>query len=66
LHLKPKFESSPSYSSFKRLVPGSFNLGLIGQPAPPYHDKVVPHLRDGAAHLQGLTLVHFSAQLERF
>ena len=26
LNLKPKFESSPSYSSFKRLVLGGFNL----------------------------------------
>jgi hypothetical protein len=29
LKLKAKLESSSSYSSFKRLVPGAFNVGLI-------------------------------------
>ena len=35
LKLKAKLESSLSYS-FKRLVPGAFNVGLMRQPAPPY------------------------------
>ena len=30
LNLKPKFESSPSHLSINGLVPGGFNLGLIG------------------------------------
>jgi len=30
LKLKAKSESSLPYFSFKRLVPGAFNLGLIG------------------------------------
>jgi hypothetical protein len=30
LNLKAEVESSISYFSFKRLVPGGFNLGLIG------------------------------------
>ena len=36
LNLKAKLESSSSYSHFKRLVPGAFNVGLIGAAAPPY------------------------------
>jgi len=37
LKLKAKFESNLSYCSFKCLVPGAFNMGLIGStcPAPP-------------------------------
>ena len=30
LKLKVKFESGPSYFSFKRLDPGAFNMGFIG------------------------------------
>jgi len=30
-----KLKIDLSYFSFKRLVPGAFNVGLIGQPAPP-------------------------------
>ena len=30
LKLKAKFECGLSYFSFKRLVPGGFNVGLIG------------------------------------
>jgi len=30
LYLKGKLQSSSSYCSFKRLVPGAFNMGLIG------------------------------------
>jgi len=30
LNLKAKFESSTSHFSFKRLLPGAFNLGFIG------------------------------------
>ena len=30
LKLKAKFEGGSSYYSFKRLVPGAFNLGLTG------------------------------------
>jgi len=36
LKFKASFESGSSYYSFKCLVPGAFNAGLIGQPAPPY------------------------------
>jgi len=30
LKLKAKLENSLSYFSFKRLVPGTFNVGLMG------------------------------------
>jgi hypothetical protein len=30
LNLKAKFEGGSSYHSFKRLVPGAFNVGSIG------------------------------------
>jgi hypothetical protein len=30
LNLKATFETSLPYSSFKRMVPGAFNVGLIG------------------------------------
>jgi len=38
LNLKAEVERSTSHFGFKRSVPGGFNLGFIGQPAPPYHD----------------------------
>jgi len=38
LKLKAKLESSSSYCSVKRFVPGGFNVGLKGHPAPPYQE----------------------------
>jgi hypothetical protein len=37
LNLKAKFEGVPSYSSFKRSVPGAFNMGLIGSTCTALH-----------------------------
>ena len=34
LNFKPTFESGPSHLSFKRIVPGAFNTGLIGRTCP--------------------------------
>jgi hypothetical protein len=36
LDLKAKLESRSPYYGPKRKVSGAFNVGLIGQPAPPY------------------------------
>jgi len=51
----------------KRLVPGAFNLGLIGATCtalPSCGSGTVPSACVTSASDQGLTLVHFSAQPE--
>jgi hypothetical protein len=70
LILKAKFESGSSYFSFSRLVPGGFNVGLIGSTCtalPLAASAAFFFLSAARAALpraidQGLTLVHFSAQ----
>jgi len=61
-------ESNLSYFSFKRLIPGAFNVGWIGSTC-----TALPHVVNltgpapaaaAAAVAQGLTLVPMSAQLE--
>jgi hypothetical protein len=69
LKLKAKLESNLSCFTFKRLVPGAFSLGLIGSicTALPCAASAVTCARRWAAATRpwpGLTLVHFSAQLE--
>jgi len=81
LNLKARFESGPSYVSFKSVDPGGFNMGLIGSTctALPRSDSrsvsrsstpSVMYLMTVSGPVQsskqGLTLVHFSAQRERF
>ena len=76
--LKAKFESGSSYYSFKGLVSGAFKMCLIGSTctalpgkAPVRSAMNVQRVSSwkrapNATPRQGLTLVHFSAQLERF
>jgi hypothetical protein len=56
--LKAKFRSSSQYGSFKRLVPGAFNVGLIGSAALPYLDARVCH-----RHLDVEAQVEFENQI---
>ena len=72
LILKAKVESGPSYLSFKSAGPGAFNTGFIGSTCTALPGWLrlcamrTPSPGLGAAAGQGLTLVHFSAQLKRF
>ena len=76
LNLKPKFESSPSYSSFKRLSSRRFQLGfhrvtlhrLTEGSTAPWAAPAVPTPLgvDRRTRSQGLTLVHIFAQPEPF
>ena len=76
LNLKATFESCLSYFSFKSLIPGAFNVGLIGSSctALPWLTPPVPILMkaggtscaSASTATQGPTFVHYSVQLKRF
>ena len=65
-----KVESSVSHVSFKCLVPGGFNMGFIGSactasPGDRRRRSASAPAAAAGSRWQGLTLVHFSAQLKR-
>jgi hypothetical protein len=67
LNLKATFETGLSHFTFKRLIPGAFKTrDATCQPAPPHPSGITISRIAPWAAKQGLTLVHFSAQLEPF
>jgi hypothetical protein len=60
LNLKAKFESGLSYFSFNRLIPGAFNVGLIGSTCTALPRHALPALSP-AAYTRPATLSHINA-----